>query len=97
MESARSMLSHARLSNRFWAEAVATAAYTRNRLPTSAIKGNTTSYEQWYGKKPNVSHLKVFGCMAYVHISNVQRQKLDKESEKPQFIGYSLPSRVQAV
>ena len=38
MESARSMLSHAGLSNRYWAEAVATAAYIRNRTPTAAIK-----------------------------------------------------------
>ena len=38
MESAHSMLSHAGLSNRYWAEAVATSAYIRNRTPTAAIK-----------------------------------------------------------
>ena len=65
MESARSMLSHAGLSNRYWAEAVATAAYIRNCIPTAAIKEGQTPYERWYGKKPNVSHLKVFGCMAF--------------------------------
>ena len=38
MESVRSMLSHAGLPDSYWAEAVATAAYVRNRLPTAAIK-----------------------------------------------------------
>jgi len=42
IKSVRSMLSHAGLSNRFWAEAVATAAYIRKHLPTSIIEGNTT-------------------------------------------------------
>ena len=85
MESARSMLSHAGLSNKYWAEAVATAAYIRNRIPTAAIKEEQTPYECWYGKRPNVSHLKVFECMAFAHIPDAQRQKLDKKSEKLQF------------
>ena len=43
MESARSMIAHACLSNEYWAEAVATAAYLKNRI--SAIKEGTTPYE----------------------------------------------------
>ena len=93
MESARSMLSHAGLSNRYWAEAVATAAYIRNRTPTAAIKEEQTPYERWYGKRPNVSHLKVFGCMAFAHIPDAQRQKLDKKSEKLRFVGYSIRAK----
>ena len=93
MESARSMLSHAGLSNRYWAEAVATAAYIRNRTPTAAIKEQQTPYERWYRKKPNVSHLRVFGCMAFAHIPDAQRQKLDKKSEKLRFVGYSIRSK----
>ena len=45
IESARSMLAHAGLSNEYWAEAVSTAAYVRNRIPTTAIKEKTTTYE----------------------------------------------------
>ena len=93
MESACSMLSHAGLPNSYWAEAVATAAYLRNRIPTAAIKEDKTPYERWYGRKPNISHLKVFGCMAYAHIPDAQRQKLDKKSEKLHFVGYSIRSK----
>ena len=51
-------------------------------LQTSAIKGNKTPLEVWSGKKPNVSHLKLFGCMVYAHVPDAQRQKLDKKAVK---------------
>lgn len=87
VESARSMLSHAKLPNTFWAEAVATAAYIQNRPPTSALK-NETPYQRWYGKKPDVSHMKVFGCVAYAHVPDTERKKLDKKAVKVHFLGY---------
>lgn len=73
VESARAMIAHAGLPNSYWAEAIATAAYIRNRMPTTAIKENVTPYEKWYGRKPIVTHLKVFGCVAYAHIPDMKR------------------------
>lgn len=54
-ESAHTMLHHAGLPKKFWAEAIATGAYIRNRVSTSALNGNITPYEKWSGKKPDVS------------------------------------------
>ena len=93
MESARSMMAHAGVSNKYWAEAIATGAYLRNRVPSSVIKEGKTPYEQWYGKRPCISHLKVFGCIAYAHIPSVHRQKLDIKSQKLRFFGYSKESK----
>ena len=76
MESARSMIAHAGLPNKYWAEAVAPAAYVRNQTPPKAIKENMTPYEKWYGKKTKLSHLKVFGCVAFAHVPDAQGQKL---------------------
>ena len=67
VESSRSMLLDAKLSHKFWAEAISTAAYLKNRCPTTTIKG-MTPYEAWFGKKTKVEHLRVFGCDAYAHI-----------------------------
>ncbi len=50
----------------FWAEAVCSAAYIRNRVITTAT--GVTPYERWYGKKPDVSNFRVFGCIAYAHV-----------------------------
>ena len=52
-----------------------------------------TPYERWYGRKPNMSHLKVFGCTAYAHILDSQQQKLDKKADKLRFVGYSKQSK----
>ena len=43
--------------------------------------------EVWSEKKPDVSHLKVFGCMVYAHVADAQRQKLNKHHSfvKPSF------------
>lgn len=90
-ESALSMILQAKLSKKFWAEAVCAAAYIRNRVITTAT--GTTPYERWYGKKPDISHLRVFGCMAYAYIPEVNRQKLDEKTKKMRFVGYSLTQK----
>ena len=71
-EMARSMIHGAGLSDIYWAEAVLTAVIIRNRSPTTAVQ-RMTPYECFYGKKPDVSNFKVFGCTAYAHISKEQR------------------------
>ena len=60
VEAARSMLSHSGLSYAYWAEAVATATYLRNRMVSAAIKSGQTPYQLWYGKKPNLEHIRVW-------------------------------------
>jgi hypothetical protein len=87
MEKARSMLSDGRLGQEFWAEAVGTACYLVNRSPSSALD-DKTPHELWFGKKPSLQHLRVFGCDAYVHIPKENRSKMDKKAEKCIFIGY---------
>ena len=87
MNAARSMMYHSGVSTNFWAEAVATAAYLRNRSPTSSFKG-CTPYERFYSEKPDVSNLRVFGCHAFVHVPREKRDKLDKRSMKCIFVGY---------
>ena len=44
------------------------AAYLRNRIATSANKEHRTSFETWYGYRPDISHLRIFGCTAYCHV-----------------------------
>jgi transposase InsO family protein len=48
----------------FWGDAVVTVVYILNRSPTKALNGRT-SYEAWHGRKPAVSHLRVFDCLAF--------------------------------
>jgi len=52
---------------------MATAAYLRNLTTTSANEEQLTSFETWYGSKPNISHLRVFGCAAYTVMFPAQK------------------------
>eukprot|EP00253_Pinus_taeda_P019099 PITA_19099 len=87
---ARSMLQHKSVPNKFWAEAVFTVVYLLNRSPTQAVKGKTPK-EVWSGRKPKISHLKVFGSIAYVWISAAKRSKLDSKSQKLMMTSVLLP------
>ena len=87
VETIRSMLIDSKLPHKFWAEALATATYIRNRCTTKAIDG-MTPYEAWTGAKPTVKHLRVFGCDAFVHIPKDERHKLDSKSKKCILLGY---------
>eukprot|EP00253_Pinus_taeda_P016023 PITA_16023 len=90
VEMARSMLQHKSVPNKFWAEAVFTVVYLLNQSPTQAVKGKTPE-EVWSGRKPKISHLKVFGSIAYVWIPAAKRSKLDSKSQKLMMTGVFLP------
>ncbi|RVW93884.1 Retrovirus-related Pol polyprotein from transposon TNT 1-94 [Vitis vinifera] len=86
-ERTRSMRLHARLLKTFWANAVSTAAYLINRGPSVSMEFRLPE-EVWSGKEVKFSHLKVFGCVSYVHIDSDARSKLDAKSKICFFIGY---------
>lgn len=67
VEVARSMLKVANLPYSFWTEAIATICYLQNLSFTKALK-NTTPHCLWTGTRPDLSHLRIFGCLAYTHI-----------------------------
>lgn len=82
----RCMLSGAELPNKFWGEAVNTAAYLYNRLPIK--NSDETPFERWTGEKPDISCLQEFGRPTYAHIPKEQRNKLENTSERLVFVGY---------
>jgi transposase InsO family protein len=88
---ARALLKQRGMPAVFWGEAVVTAIYILNRSPTKALNGRTL-YDAWHGRKPTVSHLWVFGCLAFGkelgHIG-----KLDDRSTPGVFIGYTEGSK----
>ncbi|MCO5551463.1 hypothetical protein L7F22_004966 [Adiantum nelumboides] len=92
MEMARCMLKAKSLPHKLWMEAVACVAHVLNRCPTRALK-TITPYESWYDRKPSVSYLRVFGCLAYAHIPQQLRGKLDDKAVKCIFVGYSSGSK----
>lgn len=75
------------ITTEFWAEACSTAVYLHNQSPTKAMK-NETPFEHLFGRRPDISQLKVFGCVSYVHVPDNQPRKLDAKAHKAIFVGY---------
>ena len=92
VEMVRAMLSDSGLAKKFWAEALATACYLRNRSSTTAVKG-MTPHEALYGEKPCVQNLKIFGCDAYAHVPKDERSKLDAKAQKCVLLGYGTETK----
>ena len=92
VEATRAMLAAANLPHRFWAEALSTATYLRNRSPTKAVS-EMTPFEAWTGEKPRVDGLRVFGCQAFAHIPKDERKKLDSKSRKCVLLGYGMTTK----
>jgi len=96
MEMTRCMLHEKHLPKRFWAEAASTAVFLQNRLPSRSVK-DKTPYEAWYGHKPSLQFLRIFGCLCFSYIPQVKRDKLDKKAVPGIFIGYSVFSKAYKV
>lgn len=91
MESARCMLLDAGLPHKYWGEAVMTANYIINRLPTSS--NESTPYELWTGNKPNLNEFVVFGSPCYTLLPKGRISKLEKRTTKGIMVGYSEISK----
>lgn len=92
MNMVRSMLSEKEVPKQFWPEAVNWSIFVLNRCPTISVK-DMTPEEAWSGLKPSVHFFKIFGCVAHVHVPDVQRKKLDSKSIKCVLLGVSDESK----
>ena len=75
-----SMLKGNTFPKELWEEIVSTAAYLLNKCPTKKLD-KVTQEEVWSGHKPSLSHLKVFGSIAFQNILGQLRKKLDDKGE----------------
>lgn len=93
LATTRALLFHKKVPKNYWGEAVLTAAYIINRLP-SKVLGFKTPLEvlsQFYPDLQASNNLtpRVFGCTAFVHIHSQNRGKLDPRAVECIFLGYS--------
>ncbi|KAF5781204.1 putative RNA-directed DNA polymerase [Helianthus annuus] len=93
LEITRALLIESQVPKVFWPEALVTATYLINRLPTQVLKLKTPLQVLSEFKKPP-SNLtlepRIFGCTAFVHIPKTNRTKLDPCAEKCVFVGYGM-------
>ena len=77
------------LPKSFWGYALETAVYILNIVPSKSIE--VTPYKIRTNKKPYLSYMKVWGCLAYV--KRTMSDKLEARSEKCLYVGYPKETR----
>ena len=85
---ARAMLHDQGLPIHLWVEACNTVVYVQNCCPHK-ILGMSTPEEEFSGKRPAISHLRIFGSPVYIHVTKDARKKLETTIEVGIFVGYT--------
>ena len=88
MDSARCLMSDANLNIRYWPEAILTASYLKNRTIANTFE-RKSPYEIFFGKRPNIGNLKLYGSKVFFRVHENQRDnKWDRKSDCRILVGY---------
>jgi transposase InsO family protein len=88
LDVVRTLFLESHVPPRFWCEALSTAVHLINSLSSPSIN-NESPFSRLFGKPPDYSTLRVFGCVCYVHLPPQERTKLSAQSVECGFLGYS--------
>ncbi|KAM2882470.1 hypothetical protein COP2_015447 [Malus domestica] len=88
LEKTRSLMFQMQVPKRLWSQALLTAAYIINRLPTRVLNSKS-HFEVMKGRTADLTHFRIFGCTCYVHVQANHRDKLEPRAIKCVFMGYS--------
>ena len=88
MGVARAMLHDQGLLMHLWVEACNTTVYVQNYCPHRVL-GMSTPEEDFTSKKPDISHLKIFGSSVYIHVTKDAKKKLEPTTEVGIFVEYT--------
>ena len=92
MEMTRSVMKHMSVPSYLWGEAVRHSTYLIHRVATRTLRLQTP-YECYKKKKPNVGHLRVFGCVCYAKNEAPHLKKLDDRSKELVHLGIEPGSK----
>ena len=87
VEMGTCLLKQANMSPTQWGQAILTSAYIKNRYLSVSIA--CTPFEQFYGKKPDISHFRIFREKCFAHVTENKRTKWEDKAVECKFLGYS--------
>ena len=88
LDVVRTLLIESCVPSHFWCEALSTAVYLINRLPSTNLN-NYSPYLRLFEHAPDYSNLHIFGCVCFVYLPAHERNKLTAQSIKCAFLGYA--------
>ncbi len=93
MNLVRSMLYHKGIEKQFWAEALGTAVYLRNRMTSRGVPQNVTPHHLWMGSAPNLEYIRVFHHDVSTYCPVTKRRNWNARAREAVMIGYSFASK----
>ena len=76
-QAARAMLEEKSMPKFYWAEVVRTTVYLQ--IQTSTSGAQVSLHDIYFGSKPNLTHLRVFGSITYVNVPKEKQKKFGPE------------------
>ena len=95
-KATRAMMCDQDLPTSLWVEVGGTAVYVQN-ICHHAILDQKTPKEVFTGEKPDVGHLRIFGCTVYVHVLKEKRTQMESSIKKGIFVGYNETSKAYRI
>lgn len=92
LNTARCLLIQSKLPPSFWAEAILTANYVRNRCVSKPLN-HESAFKLWIGRRPSIKHLRVFGSLALALDKKPQKDKFEPRSKDCIFLGYATEAK----
>ena len=89
LDMVRTLLLESSVPPKFWVEALSTAMYLINRLPSQQLNFDSPYY-RLFSMHPDYHNLHTFGCVCFVHLPSHERHKLTAQSARCAFMGYSI-------
>ena len=91
------MLQHTNTPRSYWAEAAVTAVQLSNVSLARRNGGAKTPHEMWTGNKPEVRHLKIWGCVAFMKALKPEDNKWDARVNRCMLVGYTQSTKIWKV
>ncbi|KAM2656151.1 hypothetical protein EV1_011694 [Malus domestica] len=88
LETAITLLQNASMPSKYWFHACAASVYLINRMPCQTLH-MSSPYKCLFGRPPQISHLKIFGCACYPLFKPYNTTKLQPKTTQCVFIGYA--------
>ena len=85
MKKVKCIMSHAKLTNTYWVEALTTIVYIINMSPFVPLVGDVP-HRVWTGKDVSYRQLRVFGYLAYVRVAKDQRIEIGQQKSTMYFL-----------
>jgi histone deacetylase 1/2 len=88
VEMGLALLANASMPLKYWDQALLAAVYLINITPSKVI-GHDTPMHRLLGKQPDYSSMRIFGCACWPHLRPYNAHKLQYQSKRCVFLGYS--------